>query len=140
MNTQDKNSHPGHGSPAFLAVPLHEYERIRSELEEVRRELDARRTPEKPRWRLLERGEIIEPDDEFAVTGSSANTAWSATGCRGEVFNGYRHAPHRRLIGPGDHDPEECPSCGRRKINHWSLGWTCEDCDLGFYDPYDDAT
>jgi len=33
-------------------------------------------------------------------------------------------------------DPEEC-ECGRRKINHFTLGLICEDCEIKWKDPYE---
>lgn len=55
--------------------------------------MDGEGPPEKPRYRMLEMGEMIQDGDEFTRTGFD----WRRTECDGFRFAEHHH-PHRRPL------------------------------------------
>lgn len=77
----------------------------------------------------LDKDATIEEGDEYFDTYEGE---WVKSGYVGMPIT-ISSLLYRRPIGK--EDDSEC-ECGRYKINHYTLGVICEDCDLQWQDPY----
>jgi hypothetical protein len=77
----------------------------------------------------LDEDATIEEGDEYFDTYEGE---WVKSGYVGMPIT-ISSLLYRRPIGK--EDDSEC-ECGRYKINHYTLGVICEDCDLQWQDPY----
>jgi hypothetical protein len=75
-------------------------------------------------------GAILEEGDEYYDT---YECEWVKSEYVGLPIGNFPALLYRRPIGK--QDDSEC-ECGRYKINHYTLGVICEDCDLQWQDPY----
>jgi hypothetical protein len=78
----------------------------------------------------LKPNDIIEAGDEYYVT---SHDCWMITSYGNTNPAKASDFKYRRRIDPTE--PESC-SCGRIKINHYTLGLICEDCELKWQAPY----
>jgi hypothetical protein len=78
----------------------------------------------------LQPDDIIQEGDEYYVT---SHDCWMITRYGNTNPAKASDFKYRRRIDPTE--PESC-SCGRIKINHYTMGLICEDCELKWRDPY----
>jgi hypothetical protein len=82
-------------------------------------------------YSALDEGTLIQEGDEYY---DSYESEWVKSLCIGLPISGSRLL-YRRPIKQQYDSACEC-ECGRYKINHYTLGEICEDCDLQWQDPY----
>jgi hypothetical protein len=79
----------------------------------------------------LDEGATVQEGDEYY---DRYEREWVKSLCIGLPISGSRLL-YRRPIRQQSDSAGEC-ECGRYKINHYTLGEICEDCDLQWQDPY----
>jgi len=97
---------------------------------------DPKGAADKKDYLTLDKGTLIEEGDEYY---DRDECEWVKSGYIG-WYIGWpipdSKLLYRRPIKQQQYDPAcEC-ECGRYKINHYTLGEICEDCDLQWQDPY----
>jgi hypothetical protein len=81
----------------------------------------------------LDKDAIIEEGDEYY---DIYEREWVKSGYVGMPISSSSLLYRRPIVEEDDSECEfEC-ECGRYKINHYTLGVICEDCDLQWQDPY----
>ena len=77
--------------------------------------------PIETEYRFLKAGELIQEGDQFYAQSIDQ---WLFTNIGHMSLHNTEACKYRRK----DERIQEC-SCGRIKINHYTLGWICEDCE-----------